>query len=158
MSTATRKILLSSPEKTSEFAARVGEILFSGDTLLLAGEIGAGKTHFARGLIQSVLDAPEDVPSPTFTLVQTYETSKGIIHHADLYRVSGPQDVVELGLLEAFGTDICLIEWPDRLGDDAPKDAMTLTFDAHDEANARLVSVEGQNLNFFGRLAEVWDD
>lgn len=117
---------LTSAAATAAFAVRLGACLRAGDTLLLEGPIGAGKTHFARSLIQSRLVFPEDVPSPTFTLIQTYETEEGEIWHADLYRLNGPADVMELGLVDAFDTAICLVEWPDRLQSYAPDHALTL--------------------------------
>ena len=127
---------LRSPEQTYQLAADLGQRLLPGDVLLLSGGVGAGKTHFARSLIQSLQHTPEDVPSPTFTLVQTYETPAGDIWHTDLYRLTGLNEIDELGLTEAFETAICLVEWPDRLGDAAPKDALSLMFeyDIHDEA------------------------
>ena len=128
MSSDTIQITLISPDRTAELAARIGERLQAGDTLLLEGSIGAGKTHFARSLIQSRLVTPEDVPSPTFTLVQTYEANDTEIWHADLYRLSSPDEVVELGLTDAFEDAICLVEWPDRLADLTPNDALTLSF------------------------------
>ncbi|MFC3613384.1 tRNA (adenosine(37)-N6)-threonylcarbamoyltransferase complex ATPase subunit type 1 TsaE [Lutimaribacter marinistellae] len=116
------------PEETAAFARRLGALLHAGHVLLLEGEIGAGKTHFARALIQSRLDTPEDVPSPTFTLVQTYETSEGEIWHCDLYRLTAPEEIEELGLIDAFESAICVIEWPDRLGPLAPASALTMRF------------------------------
>ena len=121
------QISLSSPEETAALARRMGAILRPRDVLLLSGGIGAGKTHFARALIQSLQDDPEDVPSPTFTLVQVYDTSAGELWHSDLYRLSHPDEIVELGLAEAFDTAICLIEWPDRLGDDLPDDRLEIS-------------------------------
>ena len=97
-----------------------------GDVLLLSGQIGAGKSHLARAIIRHLLAKEgrvEDIPSPTFTLVQTYDTLIGEVWHADLYRLSDPNDVFELGLDDAFEDAICLIEWPDRLGDDIPSAA-----------------------------------
>jgi tRNA threonylcarbamoyladenosine biosynthesis protein TsaE len=124
----TARITLSSADHTAALAARIGARLNPGDTLLLEGPIGAGKTHFARSLIQSRLPLPEDVPSPTFTLVQTYDADGVEIWHADLYRLTSPDEVVELGLVDAFETAICLVEWPDRLGSLAPHNALTLHF------------------------------
>ncbi|MBV2359508.1 tRNA (adenosine(37)-N6)-threonylcarbamoyltransferase complex ATPase subunit type 1 TsaE [Thalassococcus sp. CAU 1522] len=119
---------LSDPEATCALAAAIGQRLRAGDVLLLGGSIGAGKTHFARCLIQSLLHEPEDVPSPTYTLVQVYDTRHGPLWHADLYRLSGIDEIVELGLVDAFDTAICLVEWPDRLDGLAPDSALRLDF------------------------------
>lgn len=121
----------------SQIAARLGP----GDTLLLEGEIGAGKSAFARALIRARLGRMEDVPSPTFTLVQTYEDAAADIWHCDLYRLTHPEEALELGLDEAFETAICLIEWPDRLGDAAPASALTLSFVA--QTDAHHVTIRG---------------
>jgi tRNA threonylcarbamoyladenosine biosynthesis protein TsaE len=124
-----RSITLTSPEETSQFAARLGAELRPGDVVLLEGEIGSGKTHFARSLIQSLMTVPEDVPSPTYTLVQAYETEAGEIWHCDLYRLSAVEEIEELGLTEAFDTAICLIEWPGKLGPLTPEAALKLSFE-----------------------------
>mgnify|MGYP002147249644 CR=1 FL=1 len=87
--------------------------------IALWGDMGAGKSTFARAFIQSLLPGIE-VPSPTFTLIQTYDTLKGEIWHCDLYRLKNQEDIEELGLLEAFRQHICLVEWPERLGDFLP--------------------------------------
>lgn len=136
-------LTLDDPEETRRFAARIAARLRPGDTLLLEGDIGAGKTHFARSLIQTIQLGPEDVPSPTFTLIQSYDTKRGEIVHADLYRLSGSGDIVELGLLDAFGVQICLVEWPDRLGADAPAAALTLRFEQGVGPDIRRVTVFG---------------
>ena len=127
MTTRRLSLSLPGPGATDALAAALGARLSPGDVLLLSGGIGAGKTHFARALIRSLQDVPEDVPSPTYTLVQEYDARPGRVVHADLYRLSGPDGVDELGLWDAFDTAICLIEWPDRLGDAAPADALSLT-------------------------------
>ena len=122
-----KKTLISNgPLETKALAIRIRENLLNGDIVLLKGEIGAGKSHFARSLIQAAMDKVEDVPSPTFTLVQTYDTIVGSIWHADLYRLSDQSEVFELGLIDAFGNDIVLIEWPDRLCYLEPQDALTV--------------------------------
>lgn len=119
-------LFLPDPAATDRLAQAFARHVRAGDTLLLDGQIGAGKTHFARALIQCFVS--EDVPSPTFTLVQTYDAPKFEIWHADLYRLTHPDEAVELGLTEAFETALCLVEWPERLGADRPKQALTLRF------------------------------
>lgn len=128
--TAPLKLTLRSPQDTAALAARLGAALRPGDAILLDGAIGSGKTHFARALVQSVLSVPEDVPSPTFTLVQVYDTQIGEIWHSDLYRLSSVEEVEELGLIEAFDTSICLIEWPEKLGALTPDAALLIRFAA----------------------------
>lgn len=118
---------LASPEATSDLARRLASQLHPGDCLLLEGPIGAGKTHFARSLIQSLMAFPEDVPSPTFTLVQTYDVPTGELWHSDLYRLSALEEIEELGLIAAFDDAICLIEWPDRLAELTPPHGLHLT-------------------------------
>jgi len=134
---------LPSSEATSELAQTIARILVPGDVVMLDGPIGAGKTHFARSLIQSLMEVPEDVPSPTFTLVQTYEVPTGELWHADLYRLSHVDEVEELGLIAAFDDAVCLIEWPEKLEDLRPENALTLRFsldeDSEDARQMELV-------------------
>lgn len=127
MTNSPATITLSSPEQTADLATRIAAALGPGDCLLLEGPIGAGKTHFARHLIQSLLLLPEDVPSPTFTLVQTYDVPTGELWHADLYRLSSLGEIEELGLTEAFDSAVCLVEWPDRLAELTPSHALLLS-------------------------------
>jgi tRNA threonylcarbamoyladenosine biosynthesis protein TsaE len=140
----TRRMRLDSPSETADLAQQLGAILLPGDVLLLSGGIGAGKTHFARSLIQSLLLTPEDVPSPTFTLVQTYDTAVGELWHSDLYRLTGPDEAIELGLTDAFETAICLIEWPDRLQDVTPASALNLEFATTDSEDQRELTLTWQ--------------
>ena len=130
---------LSDPEATARAARALGDRLSIGDVVLLEGDVGAGKTHFARALLQSQLSTTEDVPSPTFTLVQTYDTPKSEIWHADLYRIGSVQEIEELCLSEAFETAICLIEWPDRLGELKPFSALTVTLTTGEQEDTRLI-------------------
>ncbi len=135
-----------SPDDTTAFARALAPRLSPGDVILLSGPIGAGKTHFARSLIQARLAAAglhEDVPSPTFTLVQTYDDGHGEIWHADLYRLTHPDEVEELGLIDAFSDAICLVEWPDRLGDLTPENALSLEFAATDTPGTRTMTATG---------------
>ena len=135
MTDPTRHLTLHGPDETARLATRIAPGLRPGDCLLLAGPIGAGKTHFARHLIQSVLRLPEDVPSPTFTLVQVYDTRAGELWHADLYRLNSTGEIEELGLADAFEQAICLVEWPEKLGPLTPPHALRLRFspDARDD-------------------------
>ena len=114
------------PLETEELASALKENLQNGDIILLKGEIGAGKSLFARSLIQSAMDQVEEVPSPTFTIVQTYETKLGSIWHADLYRLTDQSEIFELGLIDAFISEIVIVEWPERLGHLEPQDALTV--------------------------------
>lgn len=143
------------PSDTARFAARIGAGLRAGDVLLLQGDIGAGKTHFARALIQSLLPVPEDVPSPTYTLVQVYDGPACDIWHADLYRLTHPDEVAELGLTQAFTDAICLIEWPDRLGDLTPNTALGLAFEAVPGNDAaRTITFDWHGDSWADRVAE----
>jgi len=138
-------LIFSSPDATAAFAAALAPKLRAGDVILLDGEIGSGKTHFARALIQARLSADgapvEDVPSPTFTLVQTYDTGAVEIWHADLYRLTHPDEVEELGLTQAFDEAICLVEWPDRLADLSPPGALNLAFAPGDGPEVRTLRI-----------------
>ena len=116
---------LATEEDTGRLGRALAAMLRAGDTLLLDGPIGAGKSHLARAIIRARLGPDEEVPSPTFTLVQTY-TGDPDIWHADLYRLTHSDEVVELGLEDAFATAICLIEWPDRLGSTQPVNPLRL--------------------------------
>ena len=116
-------------DATARLGRWLARQLGAGDTLLLEGEIGAGKTHLARSLIQTRLadfGVVEDVPSPSFTLVQTYQAGQLEIWHADLYRLGSPDEIAELGLDAAFGQALCLVEWPEKLGPWRPGRAITL--------------------------------
>lgn len=123
---------LASADETGVLAEAMADRLAPGDTLLLQGQLGAGKSHFARALIRHLLgpDGPTaEIPSPTFTLVQTYSCPAGEIWHADLYRLVDPDEMAELGLEGAMEDAICLIEWPDRIAPDWPANAVCLRFD-----------------------------
>lgn len=120
--------------------ARLGRALRAGDTIALIGGLGAGKTTLARGLVQSAAPS-EIVPSPTYTLVQTYDVHGFTLWHCDLYRLEHPDEAYELGLIDAMGEDVCLIEWPDRLGELLPKS--TLKIEIAFDGEARTVALTG---------------
>lgn len=127
------EIFLPDEESARQFGNRLGAWLRPGHIVLLEGPVGAGKSHIARAAIRAILGEETEVPSPTFTLVQTYETPDSEIWHADLYRLTDPAEVFELGLFDAMGRDIVLIEWPDRLGRERPNDAITISISYKDE-------------------------
>jgi tRNA threonylcarbamoyl adenosine modification protein YjeE len=127
---------------TEALGHHLAPLLMAGDVVLLSGEIGAGKSCFARAVIRRRLGAATEVPSPTYTLVQTYDGDDSTaIWHADLYRISGADEVIELGLLDAADTAICLVEWPDRAGDVWPATALRLAFAPQDDG--RVVQMTG---------------
>lgn len=148
-------IASTSPDDTQDVAQALAPLLTPGDVLLLEGPIGAGKSHFARSAILALLDVPEDVPSPTYTLVQSYQTHSAEIWHADLYRLSDPSEIHELGLWAAFDDAICFVEWPDRLGSDRPTAALTLRFDPDDGDEARCLVFSWSDPQWDARLQEV---
>ncbi len=156
MSARTLSILLQGADQTARFARALGGVVQAGDTILLSGDVGSGKTHFARSLIQSLLSVPEDVPSPTFTLVQTYDTVVGTLWHADLYRLTSSIEIEELGLGDAFDSAICLVEWPDRLGRLRPDDALDLMLETTGD-DTRQLQVRWTDPKWTPKL-EVWND
>ncbi len=133
-------LILPTEADTAALGARLAGLAQRGDCILLEGPIGAGKSHLARAFIRSRMGREEDVPSPTFTLVQVYEAGGVEIWHADLYRLSHPDEVWELGLDEAFQTAICLVEWPDRLGAHLPPGALRLKLEAWGEGRRAVLT------------------
>ena len=134
-------LTLEDAEATAALARRIAPRLGAGDMVALLGDLGAGKSHFARALIAArlaTLGREEEIPSPSYTLVQTYDLGEVELWHADLYRLSGPDEAAELGLEEAFDRAICLVEWADRLGEALPPRRLTLALDfAGPETEAR---------------------
>ena len=116
---------------TDALGARIAASLRIGDVVALNGDLGSGKTALARAILRA-LGVSEAVPSPTFTLVQAYETARLAVRHYDLYRVDDVSDMDELGLDEALEEGAALIEWPEHAGTRLPPDALrvALTFDA----------------------------
>lgn len=130
-----------SEEETTALAAALAQKAVRGDVYALQGTLGAGKSVFARGFIQALTGTGTDVPSPTFTLVQTYETSHGMIWHFDLYRLETPEDVYETGWEEALADGITLVEWPQRLGTLIPAHAKTIDITINSN-NQRTISID----------------
>jgi len=113
-------------DATARLGARLASALMPGDALLLEGDLGAGKTTLARHII-AAMTGVQDAPSPTYTLVQHYDThAGGLLLHADLYRLETPEELDELGIEEALDHGAALIEWPDRMGDWRPTDRLDI--------------------------------
>ena len=111
------KLSLPDADATARLGAAIAPLLAPGEAVLLYGPLGMGKSTLARGLIRALTRPDEDVPSPTFTLVQFYPSDPPVAHF-DLYRLTRPEEAFEIGLDEALDEGCALIEWPERLGDD----------------------------------------
>ncbi len=135
---APRRLRLPDARATAALARRVAAHAKPGDVIALKGELGSGKTFFARAFI-----GEEDVPSPTFTLVQIYDRPKGRIWHFDLYRLDAPDQAIELGIEEAFAGGISLIEWPERLGHLIPAERLEIRLVFADAPEAREAVIAG---------------
>jgi tRNA threonylcarbamoyl adenosine modification protein YjeE len=140
---------------TVSLAEDVAAILAPGDVVALPGGLGAGKTTFARALIRAIADdAALEVPSPTFTLVQTYAGGRLPIAHFDLYRLGSGEELDEIGLDDAIGEGAALIEWPERLEGRLQGDRLDIEIALADDANGRRVRIvphgawEGRRIEF----------
>lgn len=137
--------VLRTVEATHHFARLLAPLLRKGDMLTLGGTLGSGKTAFARALIRCLAqDSLLEVPSPTFTLLQIYDTPPMAIVHADLYRINNPEELEELGWDEAAQDALMLVEWPDRLGALTPANRLDLTFHfSEDDGDIRHLTITG---------------
>ncbi len=132
---------------TQTLAQKVAEIALPGDVLALSGDLGSGKTVFARAFINARAEGLKEVPSPTFTLVQEYEfsSSGGAIPvvHFDLFRVKDAAEVRELGMDEAFVSGISLVEWPERINGHLPADRLEVCLDQGPTEDSRRATIRG---------------
>ncbi|NBX02812.1 MAG: tRNA (adenosine(37)-N6)-threonylcarbamoyltransferase complex ATPase subunit type 1 TsaE [Alphaproteobacteria bacterium] len=148
-------ILANDESATQALAARLAGVCAAGDCLLLQGDLGAGKTTFARGFIGALQAAPEEVLSPTFSLVQSYMSKGGYeIFHFDLYRLKSPSDLVEIGFDEAVSDGLTLVEWPDIAGAALPKNALTIRI-SFGENGARNFLFSGEENTWNQRLQKL---
>ena len=141
------KIELPDAEATTRLGQVIAPLLAPGDSVLLYGSLGMGKSTLARGLIRALTTPDEDVPSPTFTLVQFYESDPPVAHF-DLYRLTRPEEAFEIGLDEALDEGCAVIEWPERLGE-APErflgpDRLAIEISEHGDGRVATVSGAGR--------------
>ena len=135
------KLDLADEAATAALAARLAALARPGDVIALTGELGAGKTSFARAFIRARGGAGE-VPSPTFTLVQIYDVDAATIWHFDGYRLRTHEEAWELGIEDAFVEGISLIEWPDRLGLLLPRHRLEITLLYGEQFGARRAALD----------------
>ncbi len=145
-------IELAGLKATHELAARLARLAKTGDVIALSGDLGAGKTEFARAFIRTLTEPDEDVPSPTFTLVQTYEGEQNTICHFDLYRLEHPEDIFELGIEDALAEAISLIEWPERMGTYIPRNRLVVRLTVTKGRNHRQIELIPHNTDWSERL------
>ena len=138
---------------TCALAGAVAGAARRGDVIALWGDLGSGKSVFARAFVNALPGGPEEVPSPTFTLVQSYRRGPFLVHHVDLYRLGNAEETMELGLEEGYADGITLIEWPDRLGPRLPAVRLDLRLGQGAREDAREATLAGSG-DWPERLAE----
>lgn len=145
-------VFLADEAATQDLGRTLATALQPGDALCLTGPLGAGKSTLARALIRALTTPDEEVPSPTFTLVQFYETSAFPLAHFDLYRLSDPDEAYEIGLDEALDGGVALIEWPQRLEGRLPANRLDIDIALDGDARRAVIvahgSFEGRDLEF----------
>jgi tRNA threonylcarbamoyladenosine biosynthesis protein TsaE len=137
-----RRLELTGEAATAALGGALAQAARPGDVIALSGDLGSGKSTLARAFLRA-LGVAGDVPSPTFTLVQTYETAQGIVSHFDLYRLKRADEVYELGLEDALADGIALIEWPERAGGLLPRDRLEIALAMGGAADRRTAVLRG---------------
>ncbi len=152
MSCYKKEIICHTEKETKQLAEKLANISQKKDVFALYGTLGAGKSTFSRYFIQH-LTSISDVPSPTFTLLQTYETPNFDIYHYDMYRLKDPNEAYELGVEEAFYEGVCLIEWPEKITPILPRDIWKISITT--QGATRFFSFEISNSEKIKRLEEI---
>lgn len=150
----TTTIICKDEKQTINFGRKLAGIAQTGDCFALFGTLGMGKSVLARSFIQELTSA-EEVPSPTFTLVQSYETPDFEIYHFDLYRIKSAEEVFELGMEDALYQGVCLIEWPEKMGGYLPRDIFKLTITPYE--TGRKIEITTTSNDQFNRLSSLQD-
>lgn len=149
-----RAFVLRDLAATEALGARIAASIAPGDAVALQGDLGAGKTTLARAILRA-LGVSEAVPSPTFTLVQSYDTARLTVRHFDLYRIRDSSELDELGIDEALDEGAALIEWPERAGTRLPDDALHVALTASADGRHARVSGPPRWANAFAGMAHV---
>ena len=139
--TLSININLKSEKDTLKFGSNLAKIARCGDIFALSGDLGTGKTVVARGFIKQIIGNDTNVASPTFNLVNTYESNKGTIWHFDLYRLENSNEIEELGLDEAISEGICIIEWPEKATNEIPKNRLCIFLKEGEQTGVRSVQI-----------------
>ena len=148
------EFILKNEVATGILASQLANLAEPRDIIALTGNLGLGKTAFARAFI-TALGGSGEVTSPTFSLVQVYELSRINVYHFDLYRIENPEEIFELGIEDAFADGISLIEWPDRMETYLPPERLDIFFSNGLDENARRVLLVGHGENWVNRLTKV---
>ena len=147
-------MILRDEAATARLGAAIASLLRSGEAVCLSGPLGAGKSTLARALVRALTTPDEEVPSPTFTLVQFYEGTRLNVAHFDLYRLADADEAYEIGLDEALDDGAAVIEWPERLAGRLPPDRLDIELELSDDAEVRRVRLtphgawEGRGIEF----------
>jgi tRNA threonylcarbamoyladenosine biosynthesis protein TsaE len=149
------EVLLPDEAATQRLGERLASTLRPGDAVCLTGPLGAGKSTLARALVRALTSPEEEVPSPTFTLVQFYEGPDFPVAHFDLYRLTDPDEAYEIGLEEALEDGAALIEWPQRLEGRLPANRLAIDIQPLGEDGSARRAVLVPHGTFEGRKLEL---
>ena len=137
----SENVVLTSEAEMDAFAQRYAAEAVPGMVITLSGDLGMGKSTFARAFIRALCGAETDVPSPTFTLVQRYDGPDFPVFHCDLYRLERAEDILELGLEEGFDAGVTLVEWPEIASEFLPNTRIELSISHGEGERGRVVEV-----------------
>ena len=136
------KWIVTTEKETATIANNLAPLLKIGDVVALKGTLGVGKTTFVRALVNALIGTKTDVPSPTFTLLQTYDTPNFPLYHFDFYRLKTPEEAYEIGIEDAFMDGVSMIEWPEKIGSLLPQNHKEISFQILPDGT-RLITTQG---------------
>ena len=132
--------LIASETELADVAQVIAPLLKKGDIIALYGTLGVGKTTFVRALVAQLLQKQVDVPSPTFTLLQSYDTPNFVLYHFDCYRLKYPEEAYEIGIEDAFCDGVSLIEWPEKIASILPAKHKAISFELLPDGNRTIIT------------------